>query len=475
MNDDLEQQLQHMLHARADALPGTVDVPDGLDAAVRRTRTRKMATALSGATLVAAAIAVAIIVPNLSSSPRPGGRIATKPPHTAPSTTSTTKAPAPAPAPSVPTAPAVAEAWSLIPSGPVGGELGVWTGSELIVADSGCCDTRAKNQLAAFNPATGAWRDVAPFPFGGRDSASAVWDGHEMLVAGGLGDPNGLATSTAAAYDPVANTWRSLAPAPEVFAAAPSVWTGKQMLVLGRISSVSNEPFGLAFDPATNEWSRLPASPALARHDALVVWAGNELIVWGGVATPADDTAVEGDGFAYNPTTKTWQSIGTAPVAPRADTAGVWTGKELVFWGGSNDAGGGSTAKAYGQGAAYNPTTNKWRALKTSPLEARSGHTAVWTGSEMVVIGGFSDRANQSPTGSFLASAGAYNPATNTWRLLSSSPELAPDATGRLASPATMRSFSHSAWTGTQVLVMNGAVPGLQAYATDGVLYTPPR
>ena len=40
-------------------------------------------------------------------------------------------------------------------------------------------------------------------------------------------------------------------------------------------------------------------------------------------------------------------------------------------------------------GAAFNPETNSWRAIRDSDKSvARSQHSAVWTGSAMLVFGG---------------------------------------------------------------------------------------
>ena len=73
-----------------------------------------------------------------------------------------------------------------------------------------------------------------------------------------------------------------------------------------------------------------------------------------------------------------WAATSTinAPTGRYEHTA-VWTGSEMIVWG----AGAGNT------GGRYNPSTDSWTA--TSGLaSARYLHTAVWTGSEMIVWGG---------------------------------------------------------------------------------------
>jgi len=71
----------------------------------------------------------------------------------------------------------------------------------------------------------------------------------------------------------------------------------------------------------------------------------------------------------------------------------VWTGTEMIVWGGSD------YISVFDTGGRYNSSTDSW--TPTSTTNAPSGrvfHTAVWTGSEMIVWGGlnnnFVDRLN---------------------------------------------------------------------------------
>src|SRR5206468_3899152 len=96
----------------------------------------------------------------------------------------------------------------------------------------------------------------------------------------------------------------------------------------------------------------------------------------------------------------TWTATSTtsAPAARDTHTA-VWTGSEMIVWGGYN----GSDLNT---GGRYNPGTDSWTATSTtSAPAARDQHTAVWTGSEMIVWGGVD-------SGSVLNTGGRYNPAT---------------------------------------------------------------
>ena len=76
-------------------------------------------------------------------------------------------------------------------------------------------------------------------------------------------------------------------------------------------------------------------------------------------------------------TGNTWTptNLTGAPDA-RAVHAAVWTGSEMIVWGGTNGSDNLNT------GGRYNPSTDSWTATSTTnPPEARIYHTAVWTGS----------------------------------------------------------------------------------------------
>ena len=101
-------------------------------------------------------------------------------------------------------------------------------------------------------------------------------------------------------------------------------------------------------------------------------------------------------------TDDTWTAITTtnAPSARNGHTV-TWTGSEMIIWGGYNGA-------VFNTGGKYNPSTDSWVATSTTNApSARTGHTATWTGSEMIVWGG-ADAIR-------LNSGGRYSPGTDSW------------------------------------------------------------
>ena len=72
-----------------------------------------------------------------------------------------------------------------------------------------------------------------------------------------------------------------------------------------------------------------------------------------------------------------------APTARAGHTA-VWTGTQMIVWGSSSCDGGACAA-----GGIYDPSTDSWRPVTTQGQPAlRGDHGAVWTGSLMVIWGG---------------------------------------------------------------------------------------
>ncbi len=92
----------------------------------------------------------------------------------------------------------------------------------------------------------------------------------------------------------------------------------------------------------------------------------------------------------------------------RMSHTAVWTGSEMIVWGGFDGIGGIGHHPI--TGGKYNPGTDSWTAISTTNgPSVRTGHTAIWTGSEMIVWGGANNSCCSYNDG------GRYNPGTDTW------------------------------------------------------------
>lgn len=254
--------------------------------------------------------------------------------------------------------------------------------------------------------------------------------------------------------------WRSVAEAPLGGRFLPAAaWTGVEMLVWGGAGcqgacsgqGIRAHADGAAYNPSADMWRSLPPSPLAARTGALGVWSGQELLVWGGMV----GDGFVADGAAFDPVANRWRSLPPSPLTGRfaappgtvAQVPGVWTGKEMVVWG--QGAGVENPDADLPTGAAYDPASDRWRVLAPAPVAPRIS-VPVWTGQEMLVWGG------QSGTRYFDDGA-AYDPIGDRWRRLP-------------ASPLAAR-FTFAVWSGAQMLVWGGESSD-RAF-DDGAAYDP--
>ncbi len=277
----------------------------------------------------------------------------------------------------------------------------VWTGTEMIVWGGQHTDfaTGANVNLATgsrYDPSTDTW---TPMSTGANTPSarwfhSAIWTGSEMIVWGGL---NGSAGNTGARYRPTTDSWVPVSTVNAALGFGPvAIWTGQQMLVW---AGNALSPGG-RYDPIADIWTPIAAGPNAPslRYGHSLVWTGTAMIVWGGSAAPSGQLL--NTGSRYDPVSNSWTPISSATTARSSHTA-VWTGTTMVVAGGS---GGGTTA------ARYTPSSDSWTPTASSLLAARQSHTAVWTGTEMILWGGFV-ASSSSP----LDTGARYNPVNDTW------------------------------------------------------------
>lgn len=246
-----------------------------------------------------------------------------------------------------------------------------------------------------------------------------------------------------------------------------AVWTGSGMLVWGgKVGSALSNQGGIYF-PDTGEWSAVPTndvSPPRSGHS--LVWTGDRMIAWGGYTSEGETQT----GAFYVPSSLTgnppvggWSptSLTSAPVARSAHSA-VWTGSRMLVWGGKNSGG------VLRSGGRYTPPTGSvvpgsegaWLGITASSAPVAShGHSAVWTGSRMITWGGLSSSFQP------LAVGGIYDPGSNSWIQLPSTGAPAP------------RTGHSAVWTGSQMIIFGGTtteIPGAAGdLLADGAAYDP--
>ena len=365
----------------------------------------------------------------------------------------------------------------------IGRELhaAIWTGSEMIVWGGEMASTSANGSGARYNPTTDSWLLVSTVnPPRARRQPTAVWTGTEMIIWGGLGSsgPN----NTGGRYSPTANTWTATSTnyAPDSRTAHTAVWTGTEMIVWGGTTDIQgvptlngNQDTGGRYNPSTDSWTTTTMTPT-GRIGHTAVWTGSEMIIWGGTNIHYNgSTSVLrslGTGARFNPVTSSWTAVSTdnAPT-PRQNHTAVWTGTEMIVCGGFGYTQVTNISRqlnptVLGTGGRYNPVTDTWREIEPlGPLQGRTAHTAVWTGEEMIIWGGISTNVNLIPT-VFLNNGARYNASLDTWTTISS-----------IGAPAA-RTNHAVVWTGREMIIWGGVgrnTDNRSVSFNSGARYTP--
>ena len=317
----------------------------------------------------------------------------------------------------------------------------VWTGHEMIIWGGSDNDNQL-NSGGRYNPNSNSWTATNINVPASREFHTAVWTGSEMIVWGGVG--TGLYLNSGGRYNPSTDNWTatSTTNAPDARFFHTAVWTGSEMIIWGGAGQSDYLNTGGRYNPATNNWTATSTTNApTARYLHTAVWTGNEMIVWGGFFYDTTEHYLN-TGGRYNPGTNSWTatSITNGP-SGRDDHTAVWTGTEMIVWGGVSSSGLGMNT-----GGRYNPVTNSWTATSTTNAPSgRNFHTAVWTGNEMIVWGGyFYDTGDH-----YLNTGGRYNPDTNSWTFTSTANAPAP------------RSTHTAVWTNNEMILWGG-------YFSDG-------
>lgn len=178
----------------------------------------------------------------------------------------------------------------------VGGKIYVIGGSGLAPGSQN--PTSPANLLVlsaneAYDPATNTWQTLQPMPTPRHHAAIGAVDG-KIYIIGGLtgvsrvGDYAGNATSVTEEYDPTTDRWHEMKKMPTARSGMGwATYQGHIFVAGGEIRNYELDAVLHAFeefDPATNQWFRLPPMP-MARHGINVTVFGGRLYAIGGHIT----------------------------------------------------------------------------------------------------------------------------------------------------------------------------------------------
>ncbi|QGG96743.1 Kelch repeat-containing protein [Actinomarinicola tropica] len=152
----------------------------------------------------------------------------------------------------------------------------------------------------------------------------------------------------------------------------------------------------------------------LAAVAVLLLIVGAAAILWtGGAAAPV--AAARGE----------WRGMADAPLAPRFEPVTLWTGDELLVWGGYD-----VDNVELVDGAAYDPSTDEWRTIADVPFEPvrRTGVPVGQPGTSMsydvdgAVVDGVAYFAVATDESAPLVDLVAYDPLVDAWRMVGRTP-----------------------------------------------------
>ncbi len=288
-----------------------------------------------------------------------------------------------------------------------------WSGKEFMTWAGAVEDYHGTDTGARLDPISNQWTSMTTNNTpGARHSSSHLWSGKELLVFGGAVEYS--ATGGGGRYDPFLDRWRLMstdgAPSKRLYHAA--LWTGTQMFIWGGWGSTHLKD-GTLYDPVIDQWADISAVDApSSRCFQSSVWTGARALIWGGCTGEMGRCPdLRGDGASYNPKTDTWTPISAAGApSPRATHFAVWTGKEMIIFGGCTEHASGG---AVNDGFAYDPALDQWRTISSvNAPSPRCDGAAGWIGKRMVIWGGADDVKA-------LADGASYDPETDTWTPLS--------------------------------------------------------
>ena len=278
--------------------------------------------------------------------------------------------------------------WVRLPEPPLSGRDGasiVGVGDDVIVfggtdflcppgADCGLGDSVAFGDGAAFDRSLNEWRPIADLPVRTLRAATAVLGGQVFALTRGLGSGN----RELIAYDVSGDAWVQIAlPYETAPSGAFSIVATDDAIVLYATTDEYGTAPDWVFDPADRSWGELPDDPLGPGFDRSMVWNGAALFLF-------DKALVESPGGADGPsyTRAARYEDGAWTALPTADTIGP--GPALVDRHrliapvlGCADGG---QKNNYGRcipfGAVFDTTANEWSELPNAPGKGRKDISA---------------------------------------------------------------------------------------------------
>ena len=146
-------------------------------------------------------------------------------------------------------------------------------------------------------------------------------------------------------------------------------------------------------------WSKVQLPESVLAPHSMSVWTGSELLIWGGQTN---------FGIGYNPETGARRELAESPRHVEYGTASAWTDDELiVYWGNQSPS-----------MSVYDWRTDMWRLLADASIASQYSVDMVWNGSEVLLV-------TEDRIAVYRPEADAWGPATRPPTSLGRSREVA--------------------------------------------------
>jgi N-acetylneuraminic acid mutarotase len=244
----------------------------------------------------------------------------------------------------------------------------------------------ATGTVAAYDPETNAWREVAGLPGPLHHANTAVVNG-KIYVAGYYPGTNFSAVAGIFEYDPQQDAWSELGamPAGTQRGAACVVALGGKIYVFGGANG-GTVATASAYDPATDTWEELTPLPAPREH-CVAGAIGGKLYIASGRSNGI--TGFEPETWEFDPASGTYADKAAIPT-PRGGTAGAVLGGMLFVFGGEGNAA--DPDGVFPTIEAYDPAADRWTAFQDMSVP-RHGFGAAELGGRIYLPGGADHQA----------------------------------------------------------------------------------
>ena len=251
--------------------------------------------------------------------------------------------------------------WTKIPAAPLpalGSAQAVWVNGTVLVIGQSSGDRPITAYAAEFDPRTHTWLRLPDLPVvrgNQRMQVKVTSSGADAYVisynSSQVSGKNAGFTFNVDSFELPAgsHTWQQLVGSPALFSDAPPLIVGGRIVVAaGSPAFPIPSPPGFVADgrtllPTASSWGPLPSGPIdhgypewASTGSALIGLVPAETTSYPGLAPPPP----VGSAAAWDPTTRRWTTLSGAPIGTGqalAFSTEVWTGRELLVWGGANN------------------------------------------------------------------------------------------------------------------------------------------